>query len=254
MSHIVFGSGRAGVGVTTVAALVAGAAARRGGSDVVVVDLAGNGGLAPLLGRYAPTVRTLQDTADARMSTGNVRLDLDAVAEGLVSDSLLRIRALLAAPGRPNPHHLDVAIQAVEVLRDAGCHVVIDLGASIDRDEPYVRTLLRSAESVVLVTTLAAPSVFATGRLAERLVEETRVFPERLRLVVSHALRGTGMTAELVAESVPAATLLGAVPLASREVLDAVNRAALGMLLVHPVLGPAFGTLAQELLPVAAPS
>src|ERR687897_2298446 len=76
MSHIVFGSGRAGVGVTTMVALVAGAAARRGGSDVVVVDLAGNGGLAPLLGRYAPTVRTLQDTADARMSTGNVRLHL----------------------------------------------------------------------------------------------------------------------------------------------------------------------------------
>lgn len=250
MSLVVVGSGRAGVGTTTVATLVAGAAARWGGAEPVLVDLAGNGGLAPILGRYAPTVRTLQSSAELRASSDDHKLDAATIGQGLVTDAPLRVRALLAAPGRAEQRHLMYAVNAVLAVRSE-LQLVVDLGTAIDGSESLFKPILRSADTVLLVTNLAAPSVHATGRAAKQLVESVGVPAETLRLVVNQAVSGTGMTPDLVAESIPDAELIGTLPLATQDVLEAVNRVALAELLDHPVLGPLYGALAQRLLPTA---
>ena len=171
------------------------------------------------------------------------------------------------------------AAQAPQSVAELGIHVLAR-SATAEADPPtegvapLVRSLSRRFDVVIvdcsasspllppdlpvdrllLVTTLAAPSLAGLGRRARDLRDRASVLGDAapfVRVVVNGALNEVGVDPSDVVATALGAPIVAAVPSAVRDVVIATNAGRLDRLLHHPDLGPVYRSVADFCVPRA---
>lgn len=158
---LVFGSGKGGVGVTSLAANFSVALAKESGARVVVVDMdLQMGDIALGLG-----LTTSCSVADALRNP--TRLDSD-----FLKTLLVRHRSGLAVLGSPEEYTFgtfpgdEAATRLFQLLREEFDYVVVDSGSCHDRAQ---QELFETADKLYLITELTFPALLNTHRLISSL-------------------------------------------------------------------------------------
>ena len=248
-------SSKGGSGKSTssmmLAATVAHASAAAGQPlKVVLVDLdTRDGQIASLIGQYQPTALSLRYAPAVTEQT---------VLANLQHDTNLGIDCLLA-PVRPRTADdcgPEFYRQVIQVLR--ATHDVVILDTSVNYLDPLIAEVaLPEADTVLMCTTMATTALHGLARALREMLEQPDrggmgVPKDKIGIVVNQAVKNVDMTTEQVIQSALGARIVGAIPMASRDVLIATNRNQMYKLLQHPHLAPAFFQLAKTTLPAAA--
>ena len=245
-------SSKGGSGKSTIALLLAGSIARASREagrplSVCLVDMdTRDGQVASMIGRYMPTAL-------------NIRVqpvwDEATIRRHLVRDDTLGIDTLLA-PIRPRtadavgPDFYRVIIGSLQRMYD-----VVVMDTSVQYLDPLIATVcLPLADEIVFVTTLASTAVQGMARALREItspVEESGMGIDRSKIgiVVNQSVADVGMEREQIAVAGLGVPIVGAIPLATRDVLTAMNHTQMHRLLDHHLLGPAFADLAVACLP-----
>ena len=249
---IAFASNKGGSGKSTVALLLCAAiarASREAGKplSVCLVDMDVRGGqVSSLLGKHSPTAM-------------NIRVqsvwDEVTILRNLVYDETLAIHALLA-PMRPRtgdtdgPEFYRTMIRSLQRMFDV---IIIDTGVEY-LDPLIAEVCLPEATAILYVTTLAATAVDGMGRALHDITTEVDegglgIPAEKIGIVVNQSVAGVGIDRDHLLATSLGIPLIGAIPLATKDVLTAGNLHRMGTLLDHPLLGPAYNDLAHACLP-----
>ena len=245
-------SSKGGSGKSTIALLLAGSIARASREagrplSVCLVDMdTRDGQVASMIGRYMPTAL-------------NIRVqpvwDEATIRRHLVRDDTLGIDTLLA-PIRPRtadavgPDFYRVIIGSLQRMYD-----VVVMDTSVQYLDPLIATVcLPLADEIVFVTTLASTAVQGMARALREItspVEESGMGIDRSKIgiVVNQSVADVGMEREQITVAGLGVPIVGAIPLATRDVLTAMNHTQMHRLLDHQLLGPAFADLAVACLP-----
>lgn len=245
-------SSKGGSGKSTTAMLVAAQIAqssRAAGRPlrVVLVDMdTRDGQVASLIGRYVPTALNIRVAPD---------WDEETILRHLVHDPKLDIDALLA-PVRPRTADdvgPDFYRHVIRVLQRT--HDVVVMDTSVNYLDPLISTVcLPEATAILFVTTLATTSVQGMARALREITEPTEkggmgVPRRKIGIVVNQSVTDVGMDRDQVLQAALRVPIVGAIPLATRDVLTATNHNRMHLLLKHPLLGPAYFRLATACLP-----
>jgi cellulose biosynthesis protein BcsQ len=226
-------------------------AAERGQIDrplkVVLVDMdTRDGQVGSLIGKYVPTALNIRVAE---------QWDEQTILSNLVHHDQLGIDALLA-PVRPRtaddvgPEFYRHVIQRLQRTHD-----VIIMDTSVNYLDPLIATVcLPEATAVLFVTTLATTSVQGMARALREITEPAAnggmgIRRNKIGIVVNQNVSDVGMDKDQVLEAALKVPIVGAIPLASRDVLVATNYNQMALLLKHKVLGPAYYRLAATCLP-----
>lgn len=245
-------SSKGGSGKSTTAILLAGAIARASREagrplSVCLVDMdTRDGQVASMIGRYMPTAL-------------NIRVqpvwDEATIRRHLVRDDTFGIDTLLA-PIRPRtadavgPDFYRVIVASLQRMYD-----VVVMDTSVQYLDPLIATVcLPIADEIVFVTTLASTAVQGMARALREItspVEESGMGIDRSKIgiVVNQSVADVGMEREQITVAGLGVPIVGAIPLATRDVLTAMNHTQMDKLLDHSLLGPAFADLAIACLP-----
>lgn len=214
---------------------------------VCLVDMdTRDGQVSSLIGKYVPTAL-------------NIRVqptwDKDTILQNLVSDSKLGIDALLP-PVRPRTADdvgPDFYRHVIRILKTT--HDVVIMDTSVNYLDPLISTVcLPEATAILFVTTLAATSVHGMARALREItmdVEDSGMGIKRSKIgiVVNQSVPEVGMDKDQVLTAALKVSIVGAIPLATKDVLTCTNFNRMHQLLKHPLLGPAYYSLAKTCLP-----
>lgn len=213
---------------------------------VVLVDMdTRDGQVGSLISKYVPTAL-------------NIRVaptwDEETVLSNLVHDSRLGIDALLA-PVRPRTADdvgPDFYRHVIGVLQRT--HDVVIMDTSVNYLDPLISTVcLPIADAILFVTTLATTSVQGMARALREITEPAEsggmgINRNKIGIVVNQSVTDVGMDRDSVLQAALRVQIVGAIPLATKDVLTATNYQRMYLLLTHPTLGPAYHKLAQACL------
>ena len=250
---LAFTSGTRGVGKTITALCVAGAivkASLQAGKPkkVVVLDLdTRDGKIGSLLGQYMPTAVSIKV-----MPT----LDSEVILRNLVHDKNLGIDALLA-PVRPrNAGDVgpDFYYKVIQILQTT--HDVVILNLPSDLSNPLVRVGFNLSDEILMITTVASPSVEAMARsLADMFADVSPDSPgmgiqkAKVGIVANMVINNAGMGKDKLIRAGLGAPLVGQIPAEYKVVLKAVNDNKLSDLLDHERLGAAYSKIVKNCFP-----
>lgn len=223
---------------------------------VCLVDMdTRDGQVASLIGRHVPTAL-------------NIRVspvwDEETILANLVYDQKLGIDALLA-PVRPRTADdvgPDFYRHVLEILKTT--HDVVIMDTSVNYLDPLISTVcLPMSTAILFVTTLATTSVQGMARALREITEPAEtggmgISRSKIGIVVNQSITEVGMDRDQVLQAALKVAIVGAIPLATKDVLTCTNYNRMHQLLKHPLLGPAYFKLAKtclkkhELLPVLA--
>ena len=245
-------SSKGGSGKSTASMLLAGTiarASREAGNplSVCLVDLdTRDGQVASLIGRFMPTAL-------------NIRVqpvwDEERIRRNLVPAEDLGIDTLLA-PIRPRtadtvgPEFYRAIVRSLQRMYDV---VVID--TSVQYLDPLIADVaLKEADEILFVTTLASTAVQGMARALREItapVDESGLgIPrEKIGIIVNQSLANVGMEREQILAAGLGVPVVGVIPLATKDVLTAMNLHRMQELVQHPLLGPAYNQLARACLP-----
>lgn len=245
-------SSKGGSGKSTASMLLAGTiarASREAGNplSVCLVDLdTRDGQVASLIGRFMPTAL-------------NIRVqpvwDEERIRRNLVPAEDLGIDTLLA-PIRPRtaetvgPEFYRAIVRSLQRMYDV---VVID--TSVQYLDPLIADVaLKEADEILFVTTLASTAVQGMARALREItapVDESGLgIPrEKIGIIVNQSLANVGMEREQILAAGLGVPVVGVIPLATKDVLTAMNLHRMHELVHHPLLGPAYNQLARACLP-----
>ena len=214
---------------------------------VVLVDMdTRDGQVASLIGRYVPT------SLNIRVSPN---WDEETVLANLVHDPKLGIDALLA-PVRPRTADdvgPDFYQHVIRVLKTT--HDVVILDTSVNYLDPLIATVcLPEATAILFVTTLATTSVQGMARALREITEPVEhggmgIKRSKIGIVVNQSITEVGMDRDQVLQAALKVSIVGAIPLATKDVLTCTNFNRMHQLLKHPLLGPAYFKLAKTCMP-----
>lgn len=214
---------------------------------VVLVDMdTRDGQVASLIGRYVPTALNIRvsPTWDEETILGN-----------LVHDPKLGIDALLA-PVRPRTADdvgPDFYRQIIRTLKTT--HDVVIMDTSVNYLDPLISTVcLPESTAILFVTTLATTSVQGMARALREITEPVEhggmgIKRTKIGIVVNQSITEVGMDRDQVLQAALKVSIVGAIPLATKDVLTCTNFNRMHQLLKHPLLGPAYYKLAKTCLP-----
>jgi cellulose biosynthesis protein BcsQ len=247
-------SSKGGSGKSTASMLLAATiarASREAGKplSVCLVDLdTRDGQVASLIGRFMPTAL-------------NIRVqpvwDEERIRRNLVPAEDIGIDTLLA-PIRPRtadtvgPEFYRVIVRSLQRMYDV---VVID--TSVQYLDPLIADVaLKEADEILFVTTLASTAVQGMARALREItapVDESGLgIPrEKIGIFVNQSLANVGMEREQILAAGLGVPVVGVIPLATKDVLTAMNLHRMHELVHHPLLGPAYNQLARACLPQA---
>lgn len=210
---------------------------------VCLVDMdTRDGQVASLIGSYVPTALNIRvaPTWDEKTITDN-----------LVYDHKLGIYALLA-PVRPRTADdvgPDFYRHVIRTLKTT--HDVVIMDTSVNYLDPLISTVcLPEATAILFVTTLATTSVQGMARALREITEPVDrggmgIKLQKIGIVVNQSITEVGMDREQVLQAALKVAIVGAIPLATKDVLTATNYNRMHQLLKHPLLGPAYYKLAK---------
>jgi cellulose biosynthesis protein BcsQ len=214
---------------------------------VVLVDMdTRDGQVASLIGRYAPTALNIRVLPN---------WDTETVLANLVHDPKLGIDALLA-PVRPRTADdvgPDFYKHVIGVLKTT--HDVVILDTSVNYLDPLISEVcLPEATAILFVTTLATTAVQGMARALREITEPTEtgamgIPRSKIGIVVNQSITDVGMDRDQVLQAALKVAIIGAIPLATKDVLTATNYNRMHQLLKHPLLGPAYFKLAKTCMP-----
>lgn len=245
-------SAKGGSGKTTVAACIASMIAKASAAagqpkKVVLVDMdTRDSQVGSLIGKWMPTALNIRVQPEWNRT---------AILSHLIHSDELGIDVLLA-PVRPRsadnvgPDFYRHVIRSLQRTHD-----VVVMDTSVNYLDPLISTVcLPEASAILIVTTLAATSVHGMARALREILEPQEkggmgIPRQRVGIVVNQAVAGVGMDIDQVLQAALKVPVVGAVPLATTDVLSATNSGRLHTLLEHPLLGPAYFQLAQACLP-----
>jgi intein/homing endonuclease/cellulose biosynthesis protein BcsQ len=230
----------------SLAGMIAKASAAAGDPKrVVLVDLdTRDGQVGSLIAQYIPTALSIRVAA---------RWDAETVKANLVHDKRLGIDALLA-PIRPrNADDVgpDFYRQIIQVLQTT--HDVVILDCSVNYLDPLLGVAFSLADEILFVTTLATTSVQGMARALTELFADPAegglgIPHEKVGIVANQVLQGVGMGRQTLLRAALGAELIGQIPADHDAVLIHTNQNRMDNLLKHPLLGPAYFSLAQRCL------
>lgn len=214
---------------------------------VVLVDMdTRDGQVGSLIATYVPTAL-------------NIRVaptwDKETILANLVHDQRLGIDALLA-PVRPRTADdvgPDFYRHVIRMLQRT--HDVVIMDTSVAYLDPLISTVcLPEASAILFVTTLATTSVQGMARALREITEPVEsggmgISRSKIGVVVNQSVTDVGMDRDSVLQAALKVSIVGAIPLATKDVLTATNYQRMHLLLNHPHLGPAYHKLAQVCLP-----
>ncbi len=247
-------SSKGGSGKSTASMLLAATiarASREAGNplSVCLVDLdTRDGQVASLIGRFMPTAL-------------NIRVqpvwDEERIRRNLVPAEDIGIDTLLA-PIRPRtadtvgPEFYRAIVRSLQRMYDV---VVID--TSVQYLDPLIADVaLKEADEILFVTTLASTAVQGMARALREItapVDESGLgIPrDKIGIIVNQSLANVGMEREQILAAGLGVPVVGVIPLATKDVLTAMNLHRMHELVNHPLLGPAYNQLARACLPQA---
>ncbi len=245
-------SSKGGSGKSTASVLLAGtialASAQAGRPlSVCLIDLdTRDGQVASLIGTFMPTalnIRVQPVWDEERIRRNLVR------AEGLGIDTLL-------APIRPRtadtvgPEFYRAIVRSLQRMYD-----VVIMDTSVQYLGPLIADVaLVESDEILFVTTLASTAIQGMARALREMtapVDESGLgIPrEKIGIIVNQSLANVGMERDQVLAAGLGVPVVGAIPLATKDVLTATNLNRMHDLLEHPVIGPAYNELARACLP-----
>ena len=245
-------SSKGGSGKSTVSLLLASTIARASAQagkplSVCVIDLdVRDGQVASLIGKFMPTALNIR--VQPVWDEERIRRNMVA-AEGLNVDTLL-------APIRPRtadtvgPEFYRTIVRSLQRMYDV---VIID--TSVQYLEPLIAEVaLVESDAILFVTTLASTAIQGMARALREItapLDESGLGIPRSKvgIVVNQSVANVGMEREQVQAAGLGVPVVGVVPLATKDVLTATNLNKMGVLLDHPLLGPAYLDLVQACLP-----
>ena len=214
---------------------------------VVLVDMdTRDGQVASLIGKYVPTALNI------RVSP---QWDEATILQNLVHDHKLGIDALLA-PVRPRTADdvgPDFYRHVIRILQTT--HDVVIMDTSVNYLDPLISTVcLPEATAILFVTTLATTSVQGMARALREITEPVEnggmgIKRNKIGIVVNQSVTDVGMERDQVLQAALKVSIVGAIPLATKDVLTATNYNRMNLLLQHPLLGPAYFKLAKACMP-----
>ncbi len=245
-------SSKGGSGKSTVSLLLASTIARASAQagkplSVCVIDLdVRDGQVASLIGKFMPTALNIR--VQPVWDEERIRRNMVA-AEGLNVDTLL-------APIRPRtadtvgPEFYRTIVRSLQRMYDV---VIVD--TSVQYLEPLIAEVaLVESDAILFVTTLASTAIQGMARALREItapLDESGLGIPRSKvgIVVNQSVANVGMEREQVQAAGLGVPVVGVVPLATKDVLTATNLNKMGVLLDHPLLGPAYLDLVQACLP-----
>lgn len=211
---------------------------------VCLVDMdTRDGQVASLIGCYVPTALNIRILP---------RWDEEAILSNLVHDPKLGIDALLA-PVRPRTAEdvgPDFYRHVIRTLKTT--HDVVIMDTSVNYLDPLISTVcLPESTAILFVTTLATTSVQGMARALREITDPVDrggmgIKTQKIGIVVNQAVTEVGMDREQVIEASLKVPIVGAIPLATKDVLTATNFNRMHHLLKHTLLGPAYYKLAAK--------
>lgn len=214
---------------------------------VCLVDMdTRDGQVASLIGRYVPTALNIRVSPT---------WDEETILANLVHDPKLGIDALLA-PVRPRTADdvgPDFYRQVIRTLKTT--HDVVIMDTSVNYLDPLISTVcLPESTAILFVTTLATTSVQGMARALREITEPVEhggmgIKRTKIGIVVNQSITEVGMDRDQVLQAALKVSIVGAIPLATKDVLTCTNFNRMHQLLKHPLLGPAYFKLAKTCLP-----
>ena len=240
-------SGKGGAGKSTTAVLLATTIAQLSGGKhrVCLVDLdLTDGQLPAFIGTHLPTALNLRAESVINEET---------VAKHLVENRDLGVHALLA-PLRPKMADAvgpEFYKQVIRVLQRMFSVVILDTSVRY-LDKLATEVSFPESNAIVFVTTPASSAVQSMARALREMLSEP---PEgmgidrgRVGVVVNQSMADVAMTPDLVNKAALGAPIIGAIPLATKDVVYALNTRQMHRLVRHRDLGPAYYKLASNIL------
>lgn len=214
---------------------------------VCLVDMdTRDGQVASLISRYVPTALNIRVSPT---------WDEETILANLVHDQKLGIDALLA-PVRPRTADdvgPDFYRQIIRTLKTT--HDVVIMDTSVNYLDPLISTVcLPESTAILFVTTLATTSVQGMARALREITEPVEhggmgIKRSKIGIVVNQSITEVGMDRDQVLQAALKVSIVGAIPLATKDVLTCTNFNRMHQLLKHPLLGPAYYKLAKTCLP-----
>ncbi len=240
------GAGKSTTAIMTATTIAQGSAAAGRPLKVVLVDMdTRDGQVASFIQTYTPTALNIRAKQDWGPET---------IQANLVPSKNLMIDCLLA-PVRPRTADdvgPDFYRHVINVLRTT--HDVVILDCSVAYLDPLIATVcLPEADRAVFITTMAAPAVEGMARSMREMREAidsggVGVDMRKVGVVLNQTIDNVHMTGQQVVQAALGAPLIGAIPVAFLDLLNATNTGRLYQLVKHPALGRAYHRLAQALL------
>lgn len=213
---------------------------------VVLVDMdTRDGQVASLIGKYMPTALNVRVAP---------RWDEETILANLVHNPKMGIDALLA-PVRPRTADdvgPDFYRHVIRMLKTT--HDVVIMDTSVNYLDPLISTVcLPESTAILFVTTLATTSVQGMARALREVTEPVEhggmgIKRSKIGIVVNQSITEVGMDREQLVQASLRVPIVGAIPLATKDVLICTNYNRMHQLLKHPLLGPAYFKLAQTCL------
>jgi len=219
MGHVIAAAGKGGVGKTTLCGLLIQALCESGRGPVLAVDADANSNLNEVLGvEVETTLGELREEIERagtdpkyQIPSGITKADwlemrlADAVTEADDFDLMVMGRS----QGQGCYCFVNGLVQAqIQKLQSHYPYIVVDNEAGL---EHVSRGLLPTMEKAILVSDCSRRGVQAAGRIA-RLMEEMRMQPKTVGLIVNRAPEGTLDSGTLEEIEKQGLTLLGVVP------------------------------------------
>lgn len=214
---------------------------------VVLVDMdTRDGQISALLNKFMPTALNIRVAP---------QWDEETIARNLIEAEALGIKALLA-PIRPRTADdvgPDFYRHVIHKLR--GMFDVVVLDTSVQYLDPLLATVcLPEATQILFVTTMVVTSVQGMARAFREIIEPVErgglgIDRNKIRVVINQAAQGLGMELPQLLQATLRVPVIGAIPMASKDVIRSANEHRMHTLLKHPLLGPAYFQLATTCLP-----
>lgn len=214
---------------------------------VVLVDMdTRDGQVGSLIAHYVPTALNIRVAP---------QWDEATILKNLVRDERLGIDALLA-PVRPRtaddvgPDFYRHVIRSLQRTHD-----VVIMDTSVNYLDKLISTVcLPEATAILFVTTLATTSVQGMARALREITTDVSeggmgIKRSKIGIVVNQSVNNVAMERDQVLSAALKVPIVGAIPLATRDVLTATNSNRMHLLLKHPLLGPAYFKLAKACMP-----
>lgn len=240
-------SSKGGSGKTTVAILLAGMISKmsQGALRVCVLDTdTFDGQVGSVLGEIAPTILNINNSPI---------IDANTIREFTVHHSDLNIDAILAPVRGKAAQNISNELYArvIDILQTMYHVVIID--TSVKYLEPLnAQVVYPKATGILFVTTFAITSVQGMAKALAWMINPTErngVGYGKTAVVANMKVSGINMASDKVMKAAIGCEVISEIPMASKDMLTALNFGKFYKLLTHSEIGPAFEELTRTCLP-----